>query len=91
MMLSLINDDELYIKPPIQTVKHNSKKKLTNNRTLQVTKCYFEGGTRCTPVYNLEHLIAGHVVEGPAIIINNNSTILIEPFCTAVITDQGLL
>jgi len=58
-------------------------------RSITVTKCYFEGGTRCTPVYNLEHLIAGHVVEGPAIIINNNSTILIEPFCTAVITDQG--
>lgn len=38
----------------------------------QVTKCFFEGGYRATNVYFLDNLAAGHVLEGPAIIIDQH-------------------
>ncbi|XP_061197337.1 5-oxoprolinase-like isoform X1 [Saccostrea echinata] len=53
------------------------------------TKCYFEHGYQETKVYILENLSYGHSIEGPAIIMNGNSTILIELNCTAAITKQG--
>ncbi|XP_013419833.1 5-oxoprolinase-like [Lingula anatina] len=53
------------------------------------TKCYFEDGYLETSVYLLEELQAGHKIHGPAIIMNGNSTILIEPACEAVITRHG--
>ena len=38
----------------------------------QVTKCFFEGGYRDTNVYFLDNLAAEHVLEGPAIIIDQH-------------------
>lgn len=46
---------------------------------LQVTKVYFEDGYQDTNVYLLESLAPGHVIPGPAIIMDKLSTILIEP------------
>lgn len=60
--------------PPVATLKAN---------------CYFDKGYRETEVYLLENLSFGHSVEGPAIIMNGNSTILVEPNCTASITKCG--
>lgn len=42
-----------------------------------------------TDVYQLEDLSPGHVLEGPVIIMDSLSTILIEPDCVASITSQG--
>jgi 5-oxoprolinase (ATP-hydrolysing) len=50
---------------------------------------YFGNGWQETPVYLLENLGYGHAIEGPAIIMNGNSTLLIEPVCKAVITKHG--
>uniref|UniRef100_A0A8C8S128 5-oxoprolinase, ATP-hydrolysing n=1 Tax=Pelusios castaneus TaxID=367368 RepID=A0A8C8S128_9SAUR len=55
----------------------------------QVTRCYFTDGYLDTCVYLLEDLSSGHTVPGPSIIINKNSTILVEPGCTASITRCG--
>ncbi|CAH3139957.1 unnamed protein product [Porites lobata] len=55
----------------------------------KVTKCFFEGGYRDTNVYFLDNLAAGHVLEGPAIIIDQHSTIVVEPQCSASITNSG--
>lgn len=56
----------------------------------KTTHCYFEQvGFLDTAVYKLEHLLAGHQIPGPAMIIDQNSTILIEPDCTASITERG--
>ncbi|XP_051872774.1 5-oxoprolinase isoform X2 [Pristis pectinata] len=52
-------------------------------------KCYFDSGYLDTAVYLLEELSCGHTICGPAIIIDKNSTILIEPDCVAVITQYG--
>lgn len=50
---------------------------------------YFEGGYSNTDVYLLAKVSPGHVLNGPAIIMDQLSTILIEPDCTATITCRG--
>lgn len=52
-------------------------------------KVYFDGGYQDTNVYMLEKLSFGHVIKGPAIIMDKLSTILVEPNCTANITKYG--
>eukprot|EP00879_Flechtneria_rotunda_P005621 GHRR01005917.1.p1 GENE.GHRR01005917.1~~GHRR01005917.1.p1 ORF type:complete len:999 (+),score=358.22 GHRR01005917.1:340-3336(+) len=48
---------------------------------------YFEGvGRMPTPVYMLDQLAGGQQVQGPALLIDNISTILIEPGWDATIT-----
>lgn len=51
--------------------------------------CYFESGYHDTRIFNLEDLKAGQTIDGPAIIIHQTSTILIEPGCRATITRHG--
>ncbi|MCH2295035.1 MAG: hydantoinase B/oxoprolinase family protein [SAR324 cluster bacterium] len=54
-----------------------------------ITRCYFEEGWLEIPVFQIEKLGAGQVLEGPSILIQQTSTIIIEPQCTASITDFG--
>ncbi|XP_015172875.1 PREDICTED: 5-oxoprolinase isoform X1 [Polistes dominula] len=53
------------------------------------TMVYFEGGYQDTKVYQLTSLSPGHIIQGPAIIMDSLSTLLIEPDCTASITSKG--
>ncbi|XP_071092367.1 LOW QUALITY PROTEIN: 5-oxoprolinase-like [Haliotis cracherodii] len=55
----------------------------------RMTSCFFEDGFHDTSVYHMDDITAGHVIKGPAIITDVNSTVLIEPTCTASITGQG--
>lgn len=54
---------------------------------------YYEIEGQCkgldTPVFDLEHLKAGMKIDGPAIILNKTSTILVEPLCHAEIDNYG--
>lgn len=52
-------------------------------------KVYFVNGWHHTPLFKLENLGYGHVMPGPAIIMNGNSTVIVEPNCKAVITKYG--
>lgn len=61
----------------------------TEPRVERVTQCYFDDGYLDTKVYLLEELSCDHSIPGPAIIIDKNSTILIEPDCQAEITQSG--
>ncbi|PIK47735.1 putative 5-oxoprolinase isoform X1 [Apostichopus japonicus] len=72
-------------------IESNQRKmsKGTQARKEAITKCYFEEGYLDTSVYKLEELSAGHVLAGPSIIIDQNSTILVEPYCEATITESG--
>jgi 5-oxoprolinase (ATP-hydrolysing) len=56
-----------------------------------LVQCYFEQGYLETAVFKLEQLKPGMKVNGPVIIIDDNSTILVEPFCVLEITRQGNL
>lgn len=50
---------------------------------------YFGDGWHDTPLFKLENLGCGHIIMGPAIIMNGNSTVIVEPNCKAVITKYG--
>ncbi|XP_027919025.1 5-oxoprolinase [Vigna unguiculata] len=52
-------------------------------------KVYFGNGWQETPLYKLEKLGYGHMMSGPAIIMNGNSTVIVEPNCRATITKYG--
>lgn len=52
-------------------------------------KIYFENGWKDTPLFRLEKLVIGFALQGPAIIMNGNSTVIVEPDCQAMITAQG--
>ena len=52
-------------------------------------KIYFKDGWQDTPLFKLEKLGYGHILQGPAIIMNGNSTVIVEPACRAVITKCG--
>ncbi|EFN85192.1 5-oxoprolinase [Harpegnathos saltator] len=55
----------------------------------KTTMVYFENGYQETMVYQLDSLCAGQNINGPAIIMDSLSTILVEPNCTAIITSRG--
>jgi len=63
------------------------------DRVKCVTQIYFEldgvVSAYDTPVYDLDHLGQGFSVEGPAIILNQTSTIIIEPECTGSVAEEG--
>ncbi len=51
--------------------------------------CFFSSGWQTTPLFLLKDLGAGHQVDGPALILQENATIVVEPGCTALITRFG--
>ena len=53
------------------------------------TPAYFQQGWQDTRVYQLSELLAGDEVQGPAMLIDRTSTLLVEPGCTASITSHG--
>lgn len=66
------------------------KKKATGSPEIEKeTKVYFEGGFMSTKIYLMEKLSPGHQIDGPAIVMDQLSTILVEPNCTATITPRG--
>ncbi|KAJ8279913.1 hypothetical protein COCON_G00069790 [Conger conger] len=58
-------------------------------RPVKVTQCYFEDGYLETNVYLWDELSCDHSIQGPAIIIDKHSTILVEPCCVAQMTAGG--
>ena len=52
-------------------------------------RVYFDRGCMETGIYDLDELLAGQNLAGPAIIIHDTSTILVEPGCRASITAYG--
>jgi 5-oxoprolinase (ATP-hydrolysing) len=54
------------------------------------TSSFFEGtGRSRTPVYTLSALPRGSVVAGPALLVDDISTVVVEPGCSAHITGDG--
>jgi hypothetical protein len=45
---------------------------------------FFEGGRREVPLYVASCLAHGHEVQGPALVVDNTSTIVVEPNCTGL-------
>ena len=54
------------------------------------TSSFFEGAGRVrTPVFTLAALPRGSVVPGPALLVDDISTVVVEPGCSAHITAEG--
>jgi len=59
------------------------------------SQCYFlseetgSGSWHDTPIFLLEKLGAGMKIDGPAIVMQDTSTILIEPGCSSEVTEFG--
>lgn len=52
---------------------------------------YFDSGWADTPFYSVRSLKTGHAIRGPAVILHDTSTILIDPNATACMTPEGHL
>lgn len=52
-------------------------------------RCFFTEGWCDTPVYLLDELGAGEKISGPAVLIHETSTLLLEPACKAMVTEFG--
>ncbi|ORX57697.1 hydantoinase B/oxoprolinase [Piromyces finnis] len=55
------------------------------NSSIETTSVFFENGRINTEVYLLSNLKSGNIVKGPALIINDTTTIVVEPQCEAYI------
>ena len=56
----------------------------------EIVQVYFEGGQVATPVYHLASLPPSTILYGPAIIMQNVATVVLDPDCRAVITAAGM-
>jgi 5-oxoprolinase (ATP-hydrolysing) len=54
-------------------------------------RSYFESGWVEVEVFDMDLLQPGHVVDGPAIIVQAISTVVIEESCIATITSEGCI
>ncbi len=76
---------------PFKTKIEKCKEKVPPVQAMPVSieRCYFMDGWHETPVYKMESLGAGYRIEGPAIILQGTSTILVEPDCQATVNIFG--
>ena len=73
----------------IRSIEILSKSDKPEVKNKSIHKVYFENGWMETPVYLLEDFGYGSIINGPAIILNGNSTLVIEPNCIGEITKLG--
>lgn len=72
---------------PFEEKRHKIKPE--EGSALEMVQCYFTGGWLETPVFLLDDLGSRQKINGPALIIQHASTIVVEPFSTARITEFG--
>ena len=56
---------------------------------LRTVSVYFDGGRRDTATYKSSSLTHGHVVPGPALVVDDTSTIVVEPGCVLTVSQYG--
>jgi len=54
-----------------------------------IVQTYFDGRQHDSPVYFMSHLAPSQTVAGPAIIVQDVATVVVEPGCEASITASG--
>jgi 5-oxoprolinase (ATP-hydrolysing) len=55
----------------------------------EIVSVYFENGRLETPVHYMQALLPNMIIQGPAIIVQLSSTVMVEPACRAIITTKG--
>jgi 5-oxoprolinase (ATP-hydrolysing) len=64
---------------------------VSNKKVSDQVPVYFEGGWTTAPLYHLNTLIRGDLVEGPAIILDNTQTIVVAPQAKATVLDRHVM
>ncbi|TPX35072.1 hypothetical protein SmJEL517_g02480 [Synchytrium microbalum] len=70
---------------------HLVKTRVGKEKSDSVNEVYFEGGRVSTPIYKLDTMKVGDEIAGPALLIENNATIVVLPHCTAVVTTEHVV
>lgn len=65
------------------------EEKAAATEALEQTRMYFSGGWTDAPVFRFDDLDADESVTGPALLIHDTSTIVVEPDCVARRNAQG--
>ncbi|XP_059473428.1 5-oxoprolinase [Neocloeon triangulifer] len=84
--------DDIRVRATGNIILHNEAEITPAGTSLPIektTRVFFETGPQETPVLLLKNLGQGHTINGPAIVIDGLSTILVEPGCIAKVTPQG--
>ena len=55
---------------------------------VRTVSCFFAGGRRDTPVFDLSGSCGGRIT-GPALLVRDTSTVVLEPGCTAEVSQAG--
>jgi len=62
---------------------------ITTSDPMAAHSAYFAGAAHDTPFHARNELAVGHSIAGPAVIIEDTSTTVVEPGWQAVLTDRG--
>ncbi|MEM7181994.1 MAG: hydantoinase B/oxoprolinase family protein [Spirochaetota bacterium] len=74
----------------IETVERKEISSIPSpSKAKEYCNVYFAGGCQKTPIYQMEELYASCQISGPAILLNQGTTILLEPLCTGKINAYG--
>ena len=68
-----------------------AKAHLSVPEAVETVDVFFDNRYEKTNVYKMEDLSYGHVLGGPCIVMDKLSTILVEPDCSCVVSEQGNL
>jgi 5-oxoprolinase (ATP-hydrolysing) len=63
----------------------------SQSRRYGISKVYFEGGRRDTPIFKLEDLEVGDRIHGPAVIADDTQTIVIPPGASGLIIETHVI
>jgi N-methylhydantoinase A len=69
----------------------NGRKATLDDALLETRDVWFDGGWRKTPIYQRESMPLNAVIQGPAIIEQMDTTVVVEGDCTARSDDDGNL
>lgn len=72
-------------------IKREKEKKKSNIKVKKVCdhQLYVDGNFKQVGVYDLETLPPGARIKGPAVILQNTSTIFLENYCALIVDDDG--
>ena len=82
LRVRLVGKSETLAKRPVAPASEPAK-------PLETITAFFNGGAQETAVYDWKNLKAGHEMAGPALILQDGGTILIEPDCQASVNQFG--
>ena len=84
-----VSGSQFHFDEPIQPL---TRERLSPKEAMDRRRVYWDDGSdSLTPIFHRNQLQAGHMIDGPAIIIEANSTIVVAPDFRAMVNERGHL